>query len=236
VVGEPPGPRLSARLCTAVGLLDAIDYQTLLVLAAALLGVLGGTFIIGGLVSLRRARPLRFALRTLTGLLLLSLGALAGAIGVGTMGYRALTREDVAAHILVQPLSRQRFAARIRVPERADVTYMLSGDEIDVDAHILKWKPMANVLGLHTVYELDRVAGRYRDLAQERSGDRTVFSLAQDKPVDLFGLRRRYAFLAPLLDAEYGSGTFVPVTKPAEFEVRVSTTGLLIREVKPGSK
>jgi hypothetical protein len=219
-----------------VGHLDAIDYQTLLVLGAALLGVLGGTFIIGGLVSLRRARPLRFALRTLTGLLLLSLGALAGAIGVGTMGYRALTREDVAARIFVQPLSRQRFAARIQVPDRADVTYTIAGDEIDVDAHILKWKPMANVLGLHTVYELDRVAGRYHEIAQERSEWRTVFSLARDKPVDLFGLRRRYTFLAPLLDAEYGSGTFVPVTKPAEFEVRVSTTGLLIREVKPGSK
>ena len=50
--------------------------------------------------------------------------------------------------------------------------------------------------------------------------------------MDLFGLRRRYAFLAPLLDAEYGSGTFVPVTRPAAFEVRVSTTGLLIREAK----
>jgi hypothetical protein len=217
-----------------VGFLEEIDYQTLLVLTAVLLGVLGGTFAIGGLVALKRGRPLRFALRTLTGLLLLSLGGLAGAIGVGTMGYRALTREVVAARVLVQPLSRQRFAARIRVPDRPDVTYMLSGDEIDVDAHILKWKPMANVLGLHTVYELDRVAGRYRDVAQERSGDRTVFSLAQDKPVDLFGLRRRFTFLAPLLDAEYGSGTFVPVTRPAEFEVRVSTTGLLIREVKPG--
>jgi hypothetical protein len=217
-----------------VGFLEEIDYQTLLVLTAVLLGVLGGTFAIGGLVALKRGRPLRFALRTLTGLLLLSLGGLAGAIGVGTMGYRALTREVVAAHVLVQPLSRQRFAARIRVPDRPDVTYMLSGDEIDVDAHILKWKPMANVLGLHTVYELDRVAGRYRDVAQERSGDRTVFSLAQDKPVDLFGLRMRFTFLAPLLDAEYGSGTFVPVTRPAEFEVRVSTTGLLIREVKSG--
>jgi hypothetical protein len=216
-----------------VGFLEEIDYQTLLVLTAVLLGVLGGTFAIGGLVALKRARPLRFALRTLTGLLLLCLGGLAGAIGVGTMGYRALTREDVAAHVLVQPLSRQRFAATIRAPGRPEVTYMLSGDEIDVDAHILKWKPMVNVLGLHTAYELDRVAGRYIDLAQERSGDRTVFSLAQEKPVDLFGLRRRYAFLAPLLDAEYGSGTFVAVTKPAEFEVRVSATGLLIREVQP---
>ena len=36
---------------------------------------------------------------------------------------------------------------------------------------------------------------------------------------------------APLVDAEYGSGTFVSVTRPAELEVRVSTTGLLMREV-----
>ena len=91
---------------------------------------------------------------------------------------------------------------------------------------------MANVIGLHTAYELDRVAGRYDDIVQERSGERTVFSLSEDRLVDLFGLRRRYTFLAPLLDAEYGSGTFVPVTRPAEFEVRVSTTGLLIREIK----
>ena len=33
-----------------------------------------------------------------------------------------------------------------------------------------------------------------------------------------------------------GRVTFVPVTKPAEFEVRVSTTGLLIREEKPETK
>jgi hypothetical protein len=197
---------------------------------------LGGIFVIAGLVALRRAGPLRFALWTLAGLLLLSLGALASAIGVGMSGYRALTREDVAAHIVVRPLGPQRFAATFLVSDRPEMTYELAGDAIYVDAHILKWKPMANVLGLHTAYELDRVAGRYDDIAQERSGERTVYSLVQEKPVDLFGLRRRYAFLAPLLDAEYGSGTFVPVRRPAEFEVRVSTTGLLIREEKPEPK
>jgi hypothetical protein len=202
------------------------------VVAAALFGALGGIFILAGLVALRRARPLRFALRTLVGLLLLSLGALAGAIGVGMSGYRALTREDVAARIVVRPVGPQRFAATFLVSDRPEMTYEIAGDEIYVDAHILKWKPMVNMLGLHTAYELDRVAGRYDDIAQERSGDRTVYSLVQDKPVDLFGLRRRYAFLAPLLDAEYGSGSFVPVTRPAEFEVRISTTGLLIREKK----
>jgi hypothetical protein len=206
------------------------------VLAAALFGVLGGMFIIAGLVALRRARPLRFGLRTLAGLLLLAVGALAGAIGIGMSGYRALTREDVAARVVVRPIGPQRFAATFLVPDRPEVTYEIAGDAIYVDAHILKWKPMANVLGLHTAYELDRVTGRYDDIALEQSGDRTVYSLAQAKPVDLFGLRRSYAFLSPLLDAEYGSGTFVPVTRPAEFEVRVSTTGLLIREIKSEPK
>jgi len=206
------------------------------VVAAALLGVFGAIYVIGGLAALSRARPLRFALRTLAGLLFLALGALAGAIGLGLAGYRALTREDVAARIVVRPVGPQHFKATFVVPDRPETTYDLAGDAIYVDAHILKWTPMANVIGLHTAYELDRVAGRYDDLTQERSADRTVYSLVQDKPVDLFGLRRRYAFLAPLLDAEYGSGTFVPVTRPAEFEVRVSTTGLLIREKKAEPK
>jgi hypothetical protein len=201
------------------------------VLAAVLFGALGGIFVIAGLTALVRLRPLRFTVRTLLGLLLLSLGALAGAIGVGMKGYRALTREEVAVRIRVRPSAAQRFAATFLMPDGSETTYDLAGDEVYVDAHILKWKPMANVLGLHTAYELDRVTGRYRDIVQERAGDRTVYSLAQEKPLDLFGLRRRYTFMAPLLDAEYGSGTFVPVTRPAEFEVRVSTTGLLIREV-----
>ena len=75
-----------------------------LLVAAAVFGFLGGIFLIAALVALRRARPLRFALHTLTGLLLLAIGALAGAITVGMSGYRALTREEVAAFIVVRPL------------------------------------------------------------------------------------------------------------------------------------
>ncbi|MGE0450208.1 MAG: hypothetical protein AB7Q29_11565 [Vicinamibacterales bacterium] len=204
--------------------------MSLFVLVAALLGALGVVLLIAALVSLKRARPLGFTLRTLTGLLFLASGALAGAIGVGMNGYRAFTREDLAARIVVTPLGRQHFAATMHIPNRPEETYVLSGDEIYVDARILKWKPVANMFGLHTAYELDRIAGRYDDIDQERTANRTIYSLAPDREVDLFGLRRRYTFLEPLLDAEYGSGTFVPVTKQTAFEVLVSTSGLLIRE------
>lgn len=180
-------------------------------------------------------RLLKFAGRTLLGLLLLALGGLFGTIALGVQGYRALTHEEVAARITVRPSGAQRFAATFHYPDGRDSTFELAGDEIYVDAHILKWKPIANLIGLHTAYELDRVAGRYHAINEERAGARIVHSLGRDRPVDLYGLRRRHEFLAPLLDAEYGSATFVPVTRPAEFELRVSTTGLLIREVKPPS-
>jgi hypothetical protein len=197
---------------------------------AVVFAVLGTVLVVVGIKALLRRRPVRFAVRALAGLLLVSLGALAGALALGIQGYRALTREHVAARLEVRPIGPQRFSATFRFPEGETATYELAGDEIYVDAHILKWKPVANVLGLHTAYELDRVAGRYRSIEQERSAPRTVQALGRQRLVDLFGLRQRHAFLEPLLDAEYGSATFVPVTRPAELELRVSTTGLLIRE------
>jgi hypothetical protein len=202
-------------------------------LAGVVLAVLGLVLVIAGIAALFRARPIRFTIRTLAGLLLIALGALAGTISIGIQGYRGLTHETLAAHIRIRPEGPKRFQATVRYPDGREATFQLAGDEIYLDAHILKWKPIANVLGLHTAYELDRVAGRYREIEQERSAPRTVYSLQQKRPLDLFDLRRRYGFLAPFLDTEYGSASFVPVNRPVELELRVSTSGLLIREANP---
>ena len=203
---------------------------SLLLPAALLVGALGALILASGVIALRRAKPLRFTLRALTGLLILAVGALVGALGAGLQGYRALTREEIAARVEVRPIGPQRFEAIVRIADRPETTYVLAGDQIYLDAHVLKWTPLANVLGLHTAYELSRIAGRYEDIGQERTGERTIHSLSPERVVDLFALRRRYEFLAPLVDAEYGSGTFVAVKRRTEFEVRVSTSGLLIRE------
>ena len=203
------------------------------VLAAIGFGAFGAILVIAGLVALFRWRPLRFLVRTLLGLVLLSLGALSAAVALGIQGYHALTREELAARISVRPAGPQKFGATVRYPDGREQVFDLAGDEIYVDAHILKWKPIANVIGLHTAYELDRVAGRYQAIEHERSAPRTVYLLREERPVELFWLRQRYAFLAPLYDAEYGSATFVQVLQPTELELRVSTTGLLMREAKP---
>jgi hypothetical protein len=207
-----------------------------MIFAAILLGVVGVILLFRSLRALRHARLSRGFTGLLSGLLMLAGAALAVVIAFGMQGYQALTKEETAARLTVKPLGPKRFETIVRFPDGRESMFELAGDEVYVDAHILKWHPYANLVGLHTAYELDRIGGRYRDIGQEKSEARTLFSLGQSKPVDLFDLRRQYEFLAPLVDAQYGSATFLPVNGPAIFELRVSTTGLLLRQLPPDRK
>jgi hypothetical protein len=200
---------------------------------AVLLAVLGVAMLIAAGTALRRRRPIRMSARLLLALVFLAGAAASGAVALGVQGYRALTHEEIAAMVRTEPLGPDRFRAQFRFPDGREVSYTLNGNQLYVDARILKWHPWANIFGLHTVYELDRVAGRYQDLTQEQQQPRTVQSLAPERQVDLFSLRQRYALLNPMLDADYGSATFAAADSPAQYEVRVSTTGLLIRKLEP---
>jgi len=204
--------------------------DTLLVLSAcaALVSLI---FFIATLAALRKKKLVSSAFRLLLSLLALSLAGLMSTIVVATLGYRALTHEEVAAVVKIEPVGPKQFQAHFRFSDGHEVSYQLTGDALYVDAHILKWKPIVNILGLHTAYELDRVAGRYSDIKDERESIRTVFPLSRDKPMNMFTLRQRYSLLAPLVDAAYGSASFINSDKPSEVEIRISTTGLLIRKV-----
>ena len=147
-------------------------------------------------------------------------------------GYQALIREELAASVKVDPTGEQKFLAWFSMADGGHKKFSLAGDQLYVDAHILKWKSPANLLGLHTSYKLDRVAGRYAILNDETTKVHTVYSLSEDKPIDMFELRRRFSILSPLLDAEYGSATYISSNNAEDFKIMVSTTGLLIRKAK----
>src|SRR3954463_8311897 len=114
------------------------------VFAAIGFGAFGAILLIAGVVALFRWRPMRFVVRSLIGLLLLALGALSGAIALGVQGYQALTGEEVAARVAVRPAGPQKFSVTLLYPDGRTQTFDLVGDELYVDAHILKWKPIAN--------------------------------------------------------------------------------------------
>jgi hypothetical protein len=192
---------------------------------------------VSGIALLRRGprRVVRLGAGVFTlllALVLLAGGALCAAVAAGLSGYRALVREDLAATVYTTPTGPQSFDARFVFPDRSEASFILAGDEFSVEARILKWHPWINLLGIHTAYELDRVSGRYSNIEDERRLPRTVYPLgSEQRVVDLFAWRARLPWLAPLVDAEYGSGTFIRPERDARFEVRVSTTGLLVRRV-----
>jgi len=198
-------------------------------ITAGVFAVLCVIFLIA-FVSAIRKRKVLGAVRNFTfTILMLALALLFATISFSIQGYRALTHEQLAATVEIEPLSNQKFIARFWFPDNGESEFKLSGDELYVDAHILKWKSIANIFGLHTLYELDRVAGRYVDIDEEITKDRTVFSLSSKKFVDIVDLRLKYEFLSFLVDAEYGSATFINVRKYSKLKIMVSTTGLLIR-------
>jgi hypothetical protein len=208
-----------------------------LLVAAGLCAASGVLCAVAAFAVLRR-RPLgagRVGAGSLVALIAVALlagGALCVALAAGLSGYRSLTREDLAVTVHTLPTGAQTFEARFVFPDGGEANYALAGDQFTVEARILKWHRWANLLGLHTAYELDRVTGRYARLEDEQRLPRTVFALGAERPIDLFAWRQRLPWLAPLVDAEYGSGTFTDVRRVATYEVRVSTTGLLVRELR----
>jgi len=201
--------------------------------AGVLLFLLSLPFLLVAWRALRGRHWFGGGITLLLGLFLLALAALAATITVATRGYRALTAEQLAATVRTEPQPAQRFHATIVLPGQPLAMYELAGDAFYIDAHILKWHPVVNLLGLSTAYELDRVAGRYSAVEDERLKPHTVYSLARRKPLDMFQLVKAFPPLTLLVDAAYGSATFTPAGRPAMFDVLVSTTGLLIRRATP---
>lgn len=203
-----------------------------LIILSIVFALLAFVFLVMTIKAAKKRKLFGTTLNLITLLLMISLALLSATISISLQGYNGLTREGLAATVKISPIGNQKFTASFTFADSSVVSYTISGDEIYIDAHILKWHSFANILGFHTLYQLDRVGGRYSNLLDERTKERSIYSLSRNKYLDLFDLRQNYEFLAPLVDAEYGSATFINVKQASKLNVMVSTSGLLIRKVK----
>ena len=201
---------------------------SIMIALAAILGILALAAGGSAFMALVRARIGRFVFRSFISLVLFAAASVLALISLGIQGMRALTHEETAARIKLVPTAPQRYTATVTFADGRVEKYELAGDQIYIDGHIVKWTSLGNMLGLQTSYRLDRISGRYRALEQENTAPRTVYALGTPAIVDLVALGRRLP-LADFFDAEYGSATYVPVEGPGELELKVTTSGLLLR-------
>jgi hypothetical protein len=150
--------------------------------------------------------------------------------------YERLTAEQVISSIEFRAEGPNLYRARLMVPGRQDRLYELRGDEWQIDARLINWKPPVTILGLDPIYRLERLSGRYSAIDRERREARTVHALAEDTPVDLWQLARRFPILLPGVDAYYGTATYVPMADGARYDVSLSRDALIARPANDAAR
>ena len=202
-------------------------------LGILLLGLLGILLLFLGIRRFWRRGIIAGSLEGLSGLVLLLVAVLLVAVSVNLHTYARLTHESPVAEIRFQALGPQNFRAYITLSKSRAMIFNIRGDEWQMDARILKWRGIALLMGLDTVYRLDRISGRYSNIIQELTAVRTVYSLSEDRGIDLWALAQRHSRWILLADAVYGSATYLPMADGAQYQIAVSVTGLLAR---PGNE
>ncbi len=209
--------------------------MTLTVLIAAA-GLAGLILLIAAARRLRARRVLSGLTGGVSGVALLLGAALAAVITLGLQGYRRLTAEQAAAQLRFTALGPRDFDVLLTYPDGRRDPFELRGDEWQVDARVITWRPLATLMGFDTAYRLERISGRYARVEDERSLPRTVYALQGAGPVDLWELLRRCRDWLPWIDARYGSAAYLPMADGALYAISVSPSGLVARPLNQAAR
>jgi hypothetical protein len=192
----------------------------------------------------RRARSFHVVSSTIRLLLLLLLAATACSVilfGAFLRSYSAFTHRERVALIHCTPVH--------NLPDTMDLQFVtfrqegsahgrifrLRGQQWSVEGHVLKWDDWLNFVGLHTMYKLTRVRGRYLRAYDEMTKEVTAYTLVAREEDPYWEWLFRYGAQLPFVTAVYGNTIFTFPSEEATFGIYVTTSGFMI-EVEPGER
>lgn len=199
--------------------------------ASAALTIIALLYLGSAVRNLRRRRLLRAGGSATACAATGALGTAGILIFMSYLGYERLTDEQLVGVIEFTRDAPQEYTARLMVDGQLDRILTLRGDEWQLDARVVTWKPPATILGFDPVYQLERISGRYSSVDNELSRPRTVHDLAVERPLDLWSLARRFPKYTPGVDAFYGTATYLPMADHARFQITLSRDALIARPV-----
>lgn len=162
------------------------------------------------------------------GFLLLA-GCISAAFALADLwSYRQLLEEEPLATLSVYQLGDQAFDVTLAQPDGTEERFKISGDQWQLDARLLTWTGPFAAAGAQPLYRLDRLSGRYLSLEQERTAERSVYSLSESRWFDLW---KSVQGAALWLDAQFGSAVYMPLANGAVFAIHLTPKGLIARPV-----
>lgn len=207
---------------------------------SAFIAVIGIVLAFAGIRRIFQRRFIKAISLEISAAVFLLLAASAFLLASNLHTYQRLTYEKVIAKVNLNKLSDQSFSAEIiSLDSDYQQSFIINGNEWQLDTQVLTWQGIATLLGFDAHYRLHRISGRYTDIEDERKSPRTVYSLVQAKPyidnyieddkTDLWKFAHKYRDWMHWVDAAYGSAVFLPMTDGAKYDVSISRTGLVAR-------
>ncbi len=177
--------------------------------------------------QLRRGSLLAASRSGVISLVILSLVTVAVLAGMNILTYQRLRFEQSVALLSFKQLGPQSYQAMVQATGRQlAYAFPVSGDEWQMDARVVIWKPLANLFGLDALFRLERFSGRYHDVTQARSQLPTVHDMHDKEQVDFIALLKRFP---AGVDVQFGSSAYMPMADNARYELRLTQTGLIVR-------
>ena len=159
--------------------------------------------------------------------------ALVGGLGgLNLYTYHRFTEESAVATLAFESVGELSYRVTITPVGGSPIELQLDGDEWQLDARMIKWTEWLTFLGESPLYRLDRLSGRYISIEDARSKGQTMHALSQTSGIDVWAFARRAGDWLPGVDAAYGSSVYLPMADGLAYEVSISQTGLLARELE----
>lgn len=170
--------------------------------------------------------------RGLFGFFLIGVAAVIAVMAFDLYSYKQVLQEQPVATINFDKIEEQHYFAVLSDKNGREQRVELRGDQWQLDARIVKWKGYLAGFGLKPAYRLERLSGRYYDIEQETTEKRTAHSVHPSLyGVDVWQIINDHPEWLPVVDAIYGSATYLPMKDGALFEISLSNTGLVARPV-----
>lgn len=175
--------------------------------------------------------------RGLFGLGLLALAGLIALTAFDVYSYKQVLQEQVVATINFDRIEDQHYFAVLADKDGKEQRVELRGDQWQLDARIVKWDGYLATLGIKPAFRLERLSGRYYDIEKETTARRTAYTVHNSLyGVDVWKIFNTNPDWVPVIDAVYGSATYLPMKDGALFEISLSNTGLVARPINAAAK
>ncbi|PCK03492.1 MAG: cation/multidrug efflux pump [Alteromonadaceae bacterium] len=177
-------------------------------------------------------------LRGTVGLVFFAIGGFIVFIALDLWSYKQLLIEKPIVMLSFEKLADKEYHVELNfVDEGITQSYIVSGDQWQLDARIIRWKGFFRSLGARPGYRLDRLSGRYFSLEDERRGKRTIHQLrVSEYGIDAWDWVNSMDGLFPWIESGYGSATYLPMADGAIYQVSLAMDGLTAKALNDNAE